>query len=159
MKARFNRGARRAQTGSVAVEAAIILPVLILFLAVPLFMARIFWYYSVAEKAAHDGARFMSQATRMEIQDSTGGAEPAVAALAKAIVNAELDEIRPGLVGVTPSVLCDGLICGGLSIPSTVRVAVQIRVRDDIFGFVTAPLFGEDGLLLVADVTVRYAGN
>lgn len=159
MKTLLGRGFRRKEQGSAAVEAAIVLPVLILFLAVPLFLARIFWYYSVAEKAAHDGARFLSQATRLEIQASTGGAEPGVVAVAKAIVNAELDGIRPGLVGATPSVLCDGLVCGGLSIPSTVRVAVQIRIRDDIFGFVTDPLFGEDGLLLTADVTVRYAAQ
>lgn len=159
MRTPFCRAFRRTEQGSVAIEAAIILPVLILFLAVPLFLARIFWYYSVAEKAAHDGARFLSQATRLEIQASNGGAEPAVAALAKAIVNAELDEIRPGLVGAAPSVLCDGLLCDGLSIPSTVRVAVRIRIRDDIFGFITDPLFGDEGLLLVADVTVRYAGN
>lgn len=155
----FLRRHRRKQRGGVAIEAAILLPVIILFLAVPLFLARIFWYYSVAEKAAHDGARFLSQVSRVEIQASSGGAEPGVAALAKAIVNAELAEIRPGLVGATPSVLCDGLMCGGLSVPSMVRVAVQIRVRDDIFGFVTDPFFGEDGLLLTADVTVRYAGN
>ena len=159
MNARFLRRGRRREHGSAAVEAAIMLPVIILFLAVPLFLARVFWYYSVAEKAAHDGARFLSQASRVEMQASNGGAEPGVAVLAKAIVNAELAEIRPGLVGATPSVLCDGLICGGLSVPSTIRVAVQIRVRDDIFGFVTDPLFGEDGLLLTADVTVRYAGN
>uniref|UniRef100_UPI0025888B78 TadE/TadG family type IV pilus assembly protein n=1 Tax=uncultured Massilia sp. TaxID=169973 RepID=UPI0025888B78 len=141
----FLRRHRRKQRGGVAIEAAILLPVIILFLAVPLFLARIFWYYSVAEKAAHDGARFLSQVSRVEIQASSGGAEPGVAALAKAIVNAELAEIRPGLVGATPSVLCDGLMCGGLSVPSMVRVAVQIRVRDDIFGFVTDPFFGEDG--------------
>lgn len=159
MKKFPGRGFRRKERGSAAVEAAIVLPALILFLAVPLFLARIFWYYSVAEKAAHDGARFLSQATRLEIQASSGGAEPAVVGLTKAIVNDELDGIRPGLVGATPSVLCDGLICGGLSIPSTVRVAVQIRIRDEVFGFVTDPLFGGDGLLLTADVTVHYAAQ
>ncbi|MDT1837773.1 pilus assembly protein, partial [Acinetobacter baumannii] len=54
MKKFPGRGFRRKERGSAAVEAAIVLPALILFLAVPLFLARIFWYYSVAEKAAHD---------------------------------------------------------------------------------------------------------
>jgi hypothetical protein len=135
------------------------MPLLILFLAVPLFLARIFWYYSVAEKAAHDGARFLSQASRLEIRASTGGAEPAVAALARAIAEAELDEIRPGLVAASHAAQCDGLPCDGMSIPTIVRVAVRIRISDDIFGFVTDPIFGEDGLLLTADVTMRYAGN
>ncbi|MBQ5940406.1 MULTISPECIES: TadE/TadG family type IV pilus assembly protein [unclassified Massilia] len=159
MKRSFRRCFRRTEQGSVAVETAIVLPVLILFLAVPFFLARIFWYYSVAEKAAHDGARFLTQASRMEIQASTGGAEPGVAALARAIANAELDEIRPGLVGAAAAAQCDGVPCDGLSIPSMVRVVVRIRVRDEIFGFITDPLFGEDGLLLTADVTMRYAGN
>jgi hypothetical protein len=159
MKRTFTRCFRRTEQGSIAVETAIILPVLLLFLAVPFFLARLFWYYSVAEKAAHDSARFLSHATRMEIQGSTGGAEPGVAALARAIANAELDEVRPGLVGASPTVQCDGLSCDGLSIPTMVRVVVRIRVRDDIFGFATDPFFGEDGLLLTADVTMRYAGN
>lgn len=159
MKSPFTRRYQRTERGSVAVEAAIILPVLILFLAVPLFLARIFWYYSVAEKAAHDGARFLSQATRIEIQGSNGGGEPGVAGLARAIANAELEEIRPGLVGASAAPQCDGIPCDGLSIPSTVRMIVRIRVRDQIFGFVTDPLFGEEGLLLTADVTIRYAGH
>lgn len=159
MKKSFTRCVRRPERGGVAVEAAIFLPILIMFLAVPLFLARVFWYYSVAEKAAHDGARFLSQATRVEIQEVAGGGQVAVASLAQAIVDAELEEIRPGLVGAVPTVQCDGRTCGGLSVPSTVRAVIDIRVRDEIFGPLTTPFFGEDGLLLTADVTMRYAGN
>lgn len=159
MKRTIKRRPGRADQGSIAVEAAIVLPILILFLAVPLFLARLFWYYSVAEKAAHDGARFLSQATKLEIQASTGGAEPGVAGLARDIANAELEEIRPRLVGAAPSAQCDGITCNGLSVPTYVRMNVQIRVRDDLFGPLTNPLFGEDGLLLTADVTMRYAGH
>lgn len=159
MKTLFSRRYQQAERGSVAIEAAIILPVLILFLAVPLFLARIFWYYSVAEKAAHDGARFLSQASRMEIQGSTGGLEPGVAAIARAIANAELDEIRPGLIGAASTAQCDGVTCDGLIVPTYVRMHVRIRVRDQVFGFITDPLFGDEGLPLTADVTMRYAGH
>lgn len=159
MKTPRIRLSRRREQGSVAVEAAVVLPILILFIAVPLFVARVFWYYSVAEKAAHDGARFMSQATRLEMQSSTGGAEPGVAVLARDIANDELDGIRSSLAGVTVTSQCDGLTCGGQVIPSTVRVAVQITVRDNILGVITDQYFGPDGLLLTSDVTMRYAGN
>jgi Flp pilus assembly protein TadG len=159
MKTSSSRLFRRTEQGSVAVEMAFVLPVLILFLAVPLFLARIFWYYSVAEKAAHDGARFLAQATRLEIQASTGGDEPGVSGLARAIANAELDGIRPALVGAAAASQCDGIPCNGLSIPSMVRVVVQIRVHDGILGPITDQYFGQDGLLLTADVTMRYAGN
>jgi hypothetical protein len=40
-----------------------------------------------------------------------------------------------------------------------VRVVVQIRVHDGILGPITDQYFGQDGLLLTADVTMRYAGN
>jgi Flp pilus assembly protein TadG len=159
MKNSISRLFRRTEQGSVAVEAAIVLPVLILFLAAPLFFARVFWYYSVAQKAAHDGARFLSQATRMEIQASTSGVEPGVAALARSIANTEVNDIRSQLVGASATAQCDGVSCDGLSIPATVRVVVRLRVRDDILGLMTDQYYGEDGLLLTADVTMRYAGN
>jgi hypothetical protein len=159
MKTSFSRYFRRTEGGSVAIETAIILPILLLFLAVPLFLARVFWYYSVAEKAAHDSARFLSQASRVEILGTGNGAKPGVLAIAESIIEAELEEIRPGLVGTSPTILCDSYTCDGLSVPADVRVAVRIRVRDNIFGPITDAIFGEDGLLLTADVTMRYAGN
>lgn len=159
MKTSFTRCFRRTEQGSVAVEMAFVLPILITFVAVPFFLARICWYYSVAEKAAHDSARFLSQASRVEIVGPGNGAKPGVVTLAEAIIDAELAEIRPGLVGGGPTILCDAYACIGLSVPADVRVAVQIRVRDDFFGPFTDALFGEDGLLLTADVTMRYAGN
>ena len=42
--------------GSVAVECAIVLPILLLLISGLLFFARVFWCYTVAQKAAHDGA-------------------------------------------------------------------------------------------------------
>lgn len=161
MKTSSNRCVRPTERGGVAVEAAFLIPIIFLFLAVPLFLARVFWYYSVAEKAAHDGARFLSQASQAEIREVAGGAQVAVATLAEAIVNAELDEIKPGLVGhgSVNTVLCDNRKCGGLNVPSIIYVGVEIRVRDRFFGPITDSLFGEDGLRLTADVTMRYAGN
>ena len=113
----------------------------------------------MAEKAAHDSARFLSQASRVEIVGAGNGTKPGVVGLAESIIDAELEEIRPGLVGALPTILCESYACGGLNVPADIRVAVQIRVRDEIFGFITDPIFGEDGLLLTADVTMRYAGD
>lgn len=146
MKTSFARCFRRTEQGSVAVEMAVVLPVLIMFLAIPLFLARIFWYYSVAEKAAHDSARFLSQASRVEILGSGNGAKPGVVGLAEAIIDAELAEIRPGLSAAVPTILCEGYTCAGQRVPTDVRVALEIHVRDEIFGPITDPIFGEDGL-------------
>ena len=141
-------------------ETVLCLPLLILFLVVPLFLARAFWYYSVAQKAAHDGARFLANATQLEmvLADGAGGSDLPIAGLAEAIVNAELDEIKPALVRYTITALCDGDACGG-QVPQTVRVSVRLWLRDDIFGVFTSEYFGEDALLLQARVTMRYVGN
>ncbi|BDT59551.1 hypothetical protein MasN3_30450 [Massilia varians] len=159
MKTSFSRCFRRTEQGSVAIEAAIILPILILFLAVPIFLARIFWYYSVVEKAAHDSARFLSQASKVEIFGPGNGGKPGVVGLVEGIIDAELEEIKPGVEMLPPTILCGGYTCGGESAPADVRVAVRILVRDEMFAPVTNSIFGEDGLRLTADVTMRYAGN
>lgn len=152
---------RRSERGSVAIEAAILLPILILFLAVPLFFARVFWYYSVAQKAAHDAARYLATASHVEMM--TLGADDGdapVAALAKAIVMAETDEIRPVLDARTVAVQCDLNVCGW-QIPQTVRVSVRLRVSDNILGAITDDFYmvNGQGINLTADVTMGYAGN
>jgi hypothetical protein len=43
---------RRSATGSVAVEMALILPLFLILLAGPLYLARAAWLYSVGQKAA-----------------------------------------------------------------------------------------------------------
>jgi hypothetical protein len=108
--------------------------------------------------AAYDGARFLSSVSRSEIQASAGGAEPSVSSLAKAIAEAEIAGIRPMLVGSSVTPQCDYAACNGLTVHQTVRVAVQMRVRDDILGFIINEYFGENGFLLTTAVTMRYAG-
>jgi hypothetical protein len=150
----------RAEKGSIAVETVLCLPLLILFLVVPLFLARAFWYYSVAQKAAHDGARFLASAAQFEIMPpaSIGDARLPVAVLAEAIAHAELQEIKPALERYTITALCDGDACG-FEVPNTVRVSVRLKLRDEIFGPFTNEYFGEEALSLEARVTMRYVGN
>jgi Flp pilus assembly protein TadG len=152
---------RHSERGGVAVEAAILLPILILFLAVPLFFARVFWYYSVAQKAAHDAARFLATASQVEMMTlGANDGDAAVAVLAKAIVLAETEEIRPMLDGRTILVQCDQNVCGW-AVPQTVRVSVRLRVSDNFLGSLTDDYYKVDGkgLNLTADVSMGYAGK
>jgi len=161
MKPLFNRFCHRSQRGSIAVEAAVCIPILILFLVVPLFFARVFWYYSVAQKAAHDAARYLATATRVEMTTlGANDSDAPVAALAKAIVLAETDEIRPVLDARTISVQCDLDVCGW-GPPQKVRVSVRLRVSDNIFGAITNDIYmvNGQGINLYADVTMGYAGR
>lgn len=149
----------RGERGAVAVEMAIILPLLALILALSLFFARVFWYYSMAHKAAHDAVRFLSTATQVEMRTAgASGGETAVATVARYIASTETASLVPRMEWRTIDVQCDFATCGG-TVPSTVRVLVKMQMKDSIFDKYTAILYGDDGLLLQADVTMRYAGT
>jgi cbb3-type cytochrome oxidase subunit 3 len=145
--------------GSVAVEMAMILPILLLVLAVPLFFARVFWVYSVGQKAAHDAARYLSTATQAEMRTPGGGFNEArVAAVARWIAQQELEEIVPFTDGIPIAVLCDSGPCGGI-IPQTVHVKIQINLHDGILENLTSEYIGNTSMVLFGDVTLRYVGN
>lgn len=160
MSTLHTRFRRRTEKGSVAIETAFSLMLLSAFIVIPFLLARIFWYYSVAEKAAHDGARFLSNAAQHEIvaPSGSGGEEVPIARLAEAIAHAEMDEIKPALDYFSIMALCDLDNCG-VGVPQFVRVSVQMRIRNDLFGSIGYELFGEDPLVLEARVTMRYVGN
>jgi hypothetical protein len=152
---------RHAERGSVAIEAALVLPFLLLFLAVPLFFARVFWYYSVAQKAAHDAARFLASASQVEMQTlGPDDADAPVATLARAIALAESDEIRPVLDARTIVMQCDLSQCGW-GVPQKVRVQIRLRVSDNVLGSITDEYYKVNGkgLDLTADVSMGYAGK
>ena len=145
--------------GGAAVEMAILLPILVLFIAVPLYFGRVFWYYSVAQKAAHDAARFLSSVNQIEIRTPGGGfAEAPVAALSRVIAQEELMAILPATEGILIDVQCDLSSCG-TAVPTTIRVVVKMLIKDKIFDAFTSEFSGSDGLLVKADVTMRYVGN
>jgi hypothetical protein len=150
---------RHAEKGSAAVEMAIVLPVFILLLVVPFFFARVFWFYSVGQKAAHDAARFLSTATQAEMRTPGGGfSEAKVAAIARWIAQEELSEILPYTEGILIEVQCNSGACG-LSVPQTVHVGVQIGLRDTVLGTLTESYLQSTDMVLNGNVTMRYVGN
>ena len=153
MKTLSNRHARQRAQGAVAVEMAIVLPILITLLTALVFFARVFWYYNVIQKAAQDTTRFLSTATQVEMR--TTGAP--MASVARSIAEAETAVLASAAEELVIDVQCNFASCG-FAVPSTVRVVIKMRMRDDIFGAMTAAFYGVDGLVLSADVTMRYAG-
>lgn len=135
-------------------EMALVLPLLVLLVTTLIFFARFFWYYSVMQKTAHDAARFLATATQVEMR--TTGAP--IAAVARSIADAGTAVLVPVVDAMAIDVQCNFSTCG-FAVPTTVRVVIQARMRDTIFGPLTSAFYGEDGLLLVADVTMRYAGT
>ena len=153
------RSAAQPARGSVAVEMAILLPIFLLMLAVPFFYARMFWFYSVGEKAAHDATRYLSSATQAEMRTPGGGFNEAdVAAIARWIAQEELREVLPFSDGILIGIQCDGDPCGSV-VPSTVRTSVQITLHDNILNTLTSTFTGATDVKLKSAVTMRYVGN
>jgi len=150
---------RKTEKGSVAVEMAFILPVLVMLLTLMLFFARLFWAYSATQKAAHDAARFLSTATQAEIRTGGGGFNEArYPAVARWIAQQELMDIVTWAEGITISPHCDDVQCN-LTRPSTVRVRVEVGLRNDIFPSLIALYLGNSNIVLTSKVVLPYAGR
>lgn len=149
---------RKGERGSVAIEATLLLMILVVLLACPLFLGRVFWYYTALQKAAKDGARFLSTATPSEMLTVGSNDEAAVAALARDIVRAETAELHPAENRRLIDVQCDLGACG-LAVPTNVRVQVRMRLKDPVLDTFTHYLSGDQGLYLKADVSMRYVGR
>lgn len=146
------------QRGVAAVELAIILPILLILLALPFFFGRVFWHYSVAEKAAHDAARYLSSVPLTEMKSQSRIA--AVVDVAHQIYDLETAELNPGPYPPTPTFQCGTMTCAGLTIPDTVRVTVQMRVFANFLKSETAGFTDEEGgIVLTSDVTLPYVGK
>lgn len=147
---------RTRQRGAAAVELAIIIPVLLIFLQLSLFPARYFWHYTVAQKAAQDAARYLSTISPAEMR--VGKLAQAAAATASDIATRELADLNPGQGGAPKVVIqcgtdpCNGV--GALPLPDTVRVHVTMDMFDDIFFTVDT----QYGMPISADVVMRYVG-
>ena len=98
---------RRNQGGSIAVEAALVLPILVLFLGLPsIVLAFYFRQYSAAQKAAHDAAIYLATAPRLEFTTAGPDGDFAAVTVAKKIVAKELTGIVPDGVSVDPYITC-----------------------------------------------------
>jgi len=153
------RRLRRSAKGSIAVEMALILPLFLILLAGPLYLARAAWFYSVGQKAAHDAARYIATATQAELRIPGGGFNEArVAAIARWIAQQELGEIVPFTDGILITILCDGDVCG-VQTPTKVRTSVQIALHDDLLGDLTMDYLGSADMAMNSEVTMRYVAQ
>jgi len=146
----------RNQGGAAAVELAMILPILLLFIFMPLFIGRFFWHYTAAQKAAQDAARYLSTISAQEMREEALAGQ--AAEVTRQIALAEIEGLAPGRT--SPEIIiscgpdpCSGL--GGLALPETVSVTVRMRFFD-ILGVVDT---GRYGVPINATSIVRYVGN
>ncbi len=121
----------RRQRGIAAVEMALLLPVFLILLALPLYFGRITWHYSVASNAVQDAARYLSSVPLVEMRNPAIIA--GVVSVASEIVQQETAELKPGTYPPTVTILCDGITCGGFLTPTNVSVVIQMQMDDLIF--------------------------
>lgn len=138
-------------------EVALLSPILLIVLAFPLLFGRFFYHYEVAQKAAHDAAVYFSSVALIEMNSAVQVQH--AAEVASAIVAAEIADLNPGPSPPAFAVQCDGAPCDGLSVPATIAVKVHIAIFDTAFGAFTNEVVGDNGLLVKAEVTMRYVGK
>jgi len=150
---------RRSAKGSIAVEMALILPLFLILLAGPLYMARAAWFYSVGQKAAHDATRYVATATQAELRTPGGGFnEPRVAAIARWIAQQELGEIVPFTDGILITIQCNGDGCRAVT-PNRVRTGIAITLHDNLLGDLTMDYLSSTDMSMNSEVTMRYVAQ
>ena len=98
---------RRYERGAIAIETAIVLPILLLIIGLPsIYLAFYYRQYSAAEKAVHDAALYLATAPRTEMVTAGPDGNPAALTLANTILERELT----GLVSSGTS-LNLGIVC------------------------------------------------
>lgn len=154
--------------GSVAVECAIVLPFLLLLVSGLLFFGRVFWCYTVAQKASHDAASFLATTTLREIKPSSAGPEVAIAVAAKKIATDELAELNTG-GGVSVTAMCQVVsssggtpywdLCYGYYVPRKILVRVTVSISDPFLDSFTSIFTNSEPIILSAAMATDYVGS
>jgi Flp pilus assembly protein TadG len=168
MRRTFKATGRQHERGSIAIETAIVLPILVLFLGLPsVLYAFYFRQYTAVQKAAHDAAIYLSTAPRLDMTTAGGDGYFAAVTLAKRIVAKELAGIVPDGTPVDPTISCTYQVASTTKVndckPPIFKLDVNKLFRFDVavnVPFVN-PVTGRevDSMYMQTVVTVRYLGN
>lgn len=151
-KVAFKKSAR----GSVAVECALMLPIFLMLFSAVLFLGKIFWHYTVLEKAAQDSAAFLARVSIEDIRSASTGIENPIAAIARKIASDEVVELLPGDNIVTVNILCDGLFCDGNSTPTAITVVLRATMVDPLLSSILLNYGLGDDILLTASASTDF---
>lgn len=149
--AKHHQCKRRVQ-GLAAVEFFLVLPLLLLLLAFPLYFGRYCYHYSVAHAAATSAANYMSKVPLAEATNTVKA--PAAFGVAREIFQEMTSDLRTG--GAPPLVMIDCVQhqCGGNAKPNFVRVSVEMTVEDIFFRDIT-----QLSLPIFVTITIPYRGR
>lgn len=147
----------RRQRGVAAVELALLMPVILLLVAVPLIAAIYMWHYSAAQKAAQNAALYISTISVQEMR--AGNLALAAEAITFQLVQTQIAELSFAASTPEVAVSCSNFRCSGVGggpLPPRVSVTVRMALFDRIFTMVDT---GRYGLPINVEVEVPYVGN
>jgi TadE-like protein len=128
--------------GVAAAEFALLLPLVVILMAFPLYIGWYQYHVIKAQTAAQNTVRFLSKIPISEMSNPFRA--PVVVGVAQRMADVMLAELKPGYFPPTVTILCNGAICSGNIRPTTVSVNIQMTVYDIFFPNVTqlsAPIF------------------
>jgi Flp pilus assembly protein TadG len=166
MKRTLKAIGRRYQRGAIAVEAAIVLPILFFSILIPsIKLAFYYRQYSAAQKALHDGALYLSTAPRIEMITAGPDGNPAALTVANTIMAKELAGIVPAGTSLDPNFICvyraAGLpamqLCTVAHNQDPTRTLIQFGVSINV-SYVD-PITGGTGASIAPYAPVAYVGN
>ncbi|MES2118270.1 MAG: TadE/TadG family type IV pilus assembly protein [Pseudomonadota bacterium] len=147
----------RRQGGIAALELALLLPLFLFMIALPLFWGRVLWQYSAFQKATHDAARYLASVPIEDIQDPARA--NFVKNMAISIFSAETAELNSGNAIQPPVILCGAGNCGANLVPTTVTITADLTVSDIFFPSVTRNYIDSASSTQRATVTFPFVGN
>lgn len=138
--------------GLAAIEFFLILPLLLLLLAFPLYFGRYCYHYSVTHAAATNAANYMSKVPLAEATNTLKA--PIAFGVAREIVRDMTSELNPGPAAPAVMIDCVDNLCSGTIKPKKVRVTIEMSVEDLFFRNVT-----QLSLPVHVSVTLPYVGR
>jgi Flp pilus assembly protein TadG len=158
---------RRYERGSIAIEAGIVFPILLLIVVFPSVKLAFFLrQYSAEQKAVHDAALYLSTAPRTEMVTGGPDGNPAALTLAKTLMAKEMAGLVPSGTSLNPDFIClyrvaanpvmkSCTVANNQDVTHTLlQIGVSMRVS-----FVD-PLTGSDtGQSITSYAPVSYLGN
>lgn len=156
----FRRRTRTSQQGAAAVEAAVIMSlVLVPLFALILLFGKFFWHYSVIQKAVHDAALFMAVAPLSEIRNN------GAATVAAEIIAREVDELDSSTTVVAfatcgyrvaaASFYMVFVSCSSPNTPAAVQSTVMVTFSDPFF----SEIIGRTSIQYTIPATMSYGGR
>lgn len=152
MKRRLKRS---SDTGSVLIELALTLPLIVSIAVMMFFFSQALQSYTLAQKASHDAARYLASIDKTEMRSLTRIGEHL--AVTRAIIAEETAGIHAEPYAPSVSISCGVALCDGYVIPDNVTVTIRLIREDLLFGDVTSDVTGGQ-LRLTAATTMPFVG-